>query len=110
MRLAGTRLWGEAGFDNPWSREKPPHCLFPNNIEFCGENVELFSAHSKYIFWNAFEKDFTYRLITEICWDLICVSFREGFQKTKWKFKMDFSMKGVGGLEFNIRILKNDYF
>ena len=44
-------------------------------------------------FWNAFEKDFTYRLITEICWDLICVSFREGFQKTKWKFKMDFFIK-----------------
>ena len=34
---------------------------------------------------------------------------REGFKKSKWKFKMVFAMKG-GGLEFHIPILKNDFF
>ena len=34
---------------------------------------------------------------------------REGFKKSKWKFKMVFAMKG-GGLEFHIPILKNDVF
>ena len=32
---------------------------------------------------------------------------REGFKKSKWKFKMAFAMKGG---EFHIPILKNDFF
>ena len=38
---------------------------------------------------------------------------REGFKKSKWKFKMAFAMKGGGvetGLECHIPILKNDFF
>ena len=38
---------------------------------------------------------------------------REGFKKSKWKFKMAFAMKGGGesrgGLECHIPILKNDF-
>ena len=34
---------------------------------------------------------------------------REGFKKSKWKFKMAFAMKG-GGLECHLPILKNDFF
>ena len=38
---------------------------------------------------------------------------REGFKKSKWKFKMAFAMKGWGGsrggLECHIPILKNDF-
>ena len=39
-------------------------------------------------------------------------SIREGFKKSKWKFKMAFAMKGGGsrgGLECHIPILKNDF-
>ena len=39
--------------------------------------------------------------------------FREGFKKSKWKFKMAFAMKGGGsrgGLECHLPILKNDFF
>ena len=39
--------------------------------------------------------------------------FREGFKKSKWKFKMAFAMKGGGGsrggLECHLPILKNDF-
>ena len=42
---------------------------------------------------------------------------REGFKKSKWKFKMAFAMKGEGvsrgsrgGLEYHIPILKYDFF
>ena len=38
---------------------------------------------------------------------------REGFKKSKWKFKMAFAMKGgevETGLECHIPILKNDLF
>ena len=35
-------------------------------------------------------------------------SLRDGFKKSKWKFKMAFAMKG-GGLECHIPILKNDF-
>ena len=38
---------------------------------------------------------------------------REGFKKSKWKFKMAFAMKGGGsrgGLECHLPILKNDFF
>ena len=37
---------------------------------------------------------------------------RDGFKKSKWKFKMAFAMKGGGsrgGLECHIPILKNDF-
>ena len=37
---------------------------------------------------------------------------REGFKKSKWKFKMAFAMKeggSRGGLECHIPILKNDF-
>ena len=37
---------------------------------------------------------------------------REGFKKSKWKFKMAFAMKGGGsrgGLECHLPILKNDF-
>ena len=37
---------------------------------------------------------------------------REGFKKSKWKFKMAFAMKRGGvetGLECHIPILKNDF-
>ena len=34
---------------------------------------------------------------------------REVFKKSKWKFKMAFAMKGGGGLECHIPILKNDF-
>ena len=40
------------------------------------------------------------------------VYIREGFKKSKWKFKMAFAMKGGGsrgGLECHIPILKNDF-
>ena len=39
-------------------------------------------------------------------------TIREGFKKSKWKFKMAFAMKGGGsrgGLECHIPILKNDF-
>ena len=39
-------------------------------------------------------------------------SIREGFKKSKWKFKMAFAMKGGGsrgGLECHLPILKNDF-
>ena len=38
---------------------------------------------------------------------------RDGFKKSKWKFKMAFAMKGGGsrgGLECHIPILKDDFF
>ena len=35
---------------------------------------------------------------------------RDGCKKSKWKFKMDFSMKGGGCLEFHIPIQKYDFF
>ena len=35
---------------------------------------------------------------------------RDGFKQSKWKFKMAFAMKGGGGLECHIPILKNDFF
>ena len=37
---------------------------------------------------------------------------REGFKKSKWKFKMAFAMRGGGsrgGLECHLPILKNDF-
>ena len=34
---------------------------------------------------------------------------REGFKKSKWKFKMAFAMKG-GGSRVHLPILKNDFF
>ena len=40
-------------------------------------------------------------------------TIREGFKKSKWKFKMAFAMKGGGsrgGLECHLPILKNDFF
>ena len=37
------------------------------------------------------------------------LSIRDGVKKSKWKFKMSFAMKGVGGLECHIPILKNDF-
>ena len=45
---------------------------------------------------------------------LAATAIREGFKKSKWKFKMAFAMKGGGrsrgGLECHIPILKNDFF
>ena len=41
------------------------------------------------------------------------LKLREGFKKSKWKFKMAFAMKGGGsrgGLECHLPILKNDFF
>ena len=42
------------------------------------------------------------------------LQIREGFKKSKWKFKMAFAMKGGGGsrggLECHLPILKNDFF
>ena len=41
------------------------------------------------------------------------IYLREGFKKSKWKFKMAFAMKGGGsrgGLECHLPILKNDFF
>ena len=38
------------------------------------------------------------------------VYIREGLKKSKWKFKMAFAMKGGGGLECHLPILKNDFF
>ena len=38
------------------------------------------------------------------------MEIREGCKKSKWKFKMAFAMKGWGGLECHIPILKNDFF
>ena len=29
----------------------------------------------------------------------LAIDIREGFKKSKWKFKMAFAMKGEGGLE-----------
>ena len=41
------------------------------------------------------------------------LTLRDGFKKSKWKFKMAFAMKGGagsrGGLECHIPILKNDF-
>ena len=41
------------------------------------------------------------------------LQIRDGFKKSKWKFKMAFAMKGGGGsrggLECHIPILKNDF-
>ena len=47
------------------------------------------------------------------CTDVSVYNLREGFKKSKWKFKMAFAMKGGGsrgGLECHIPILKNDFF
>ena len=44
---------------------------------------------------------------------LSTINIREGFKKSKWKFKMAFAMKGGGsrgGLECHLPILKNDFF
>ena len=45
---------------------------------------------------------------------LLRILIREGFKKSKWKFKMAFAMKGGGGsrggLECHLPILKNDFF
>ena len=38
------------------------------------------------------------------------VIIRKGFQYSEWKFKMVFAMKGRGGLECHIPLLKNDFF
>ena len=35
---------------------------------------------------------------------------REGFKKSKWKCNGAFAMKGGGGLECHLPILKNDFF
>ena len=37
-------------------------------------------------------------------------ALREGCKYSKWNFKIDFSTKWGGGLEFHIPILKNDFF
>ena len=42
------------------------------------------------------------------------ILLREGFKKSKWKFKMAFAMKAGegsrGGLDCHLHILKNDFF
>ena len=48
-------------------------------------------------------------------WYIVCgtVGIREGFKKSKWKFKMAFAMRGggsQGGLDCHLPILKNDFF
>ena len=44
---------------------------------------------------------------------IIRSNLREGFKKSKWKFKMVFAMRGGGGsrggLECHIPIFKNDF-